>query len=341
MKLFFILFIIFEKNRGVYNMELVSKLFELTRAYSLTMTLASCLIILSYACYSEKFSFLNFGLLVIAICAIHLGSNLFDCYIDVKKKLKEGFSFENMIFSNERKARLIRNGEFSLKQVEIIFSTLFLIGSLIGLYFAFISGWQVLLFALLGGILCLFYPISSRYYLAEITVGLIFGPIAIMGGYFALTGDFNSNLFLLSWVIFFTTIILLHTHNIMDWEFDINNNKNTLAILTKNKHNAIYALKLMIIASYALITIGVLALHFNPKMLYVFLTLPIATKLLESINDYINIKDVKFEPRWYWGMFENWQNIKEQKIDFFMFRFYLARNFAFYFALFASLGAIL
>ena len=38
---------------------------------------------------------------------------------------------------------------------------------------------------------------------------------------------------------------------------------------------------------------------------------------------------------------ENWEEIKEQKIDFFMFRFYLARNYAFYFALFASIGAIL
>ena len=33
--------------------------------------------------------------------------------------------------------------------------------------------------------------------------------------------------------------------------------------------------------------------------------------------------------------------VKEQKIDFFMFRFYLARNFSFFFALFASIGAML
>ena len=322
-------------------MGLVSNFIELTRAYSLGMTFASCAVIFSYAYYSERFSITNFILLIIAISCIHLGANLFDCYIDVKNKLKEGFSFENMVFSNERKARLIRNGTFTLKQVETIFSALFLIGLSIGLFFVFTSGWQILLFALIGGILCLFYPISSRYYCAEIILGLIFGPLVIMGGYYALTSDFNSNLFLLSWTIFFTTIILAHTHSIMDWEFDINNNKNTLAILTKSKENAISALKMMIVASYLIIIVGVLALHFNPKMLYVFLTLPIATKLIESINDYINIKDTDFNPRWYWGIFENWSTIKKQKIDFFMFRFYLARNFAFFFALFASLGAML
>lgn len=319
----------------------ISKFIELTRAYSLAMTLASCLIVFSYAYYSEKFSWLNFILLVVAISAIHLGANLFDCYSDVTNKLKQGCNFENMLFSNPQKARLIKNGTYSLHKVRYIIFNLFLIGILLGIYFAYISGWQILLFALIGGILCLFYPISSKYYLPEIILGIIFGPLAITGGYFALTGDFNPNLFLLSWAIFFTTIILAHTHNIMDWEFDINNNKKTLAILTGNKQNAIYALKMMIIAAYALVIIGVLALNFNPKMLYVLLTLPIATKLLESIKDYVNIKDIEFKPRWYWGLFENWKEIKEQKMDFYMFRFYLARNFSFLFALFAAIGAMI
>lgn len=316
-------------------------LMELTRAYSLNMTLASCFVIFSYAYYSEKFSFLNFILLIIALCAIHLGGNLFDCYIDVRTKLKQGYSFENMQFSTERKARLIRNGTFSLRQVEIIFSLLFLIGISIGLYFAFFAGWKVLLFALISGLLILLYPISSRYYLAETTIGLIFGPLMIMGGYYALTSDFNLNLFLLSWALFFTTIILLHAHNIMDWEFDIQNNKNTFAILMGSKKKAITAMKWMIILSYYIVVFGVLMGLFNPYMLFVFLTLPIATKLNESMKDYINVKDVEFKPRWYWGIFENWKEIQAQKIDFFMFRFYLARNFAFFFALLAAIGAML
>ena len=53
------------------------------------------------------------------------------------------------------------------------------------------------------------------------------------------------------------------------------------------------------------------------------------------------IKDVKFETRWYYGPFENWKTIQERKLDFFMYRFYLARNYAFFFAIFASIGAII
>ena len=70
------------------------------------------------------------------------------------------------------------------------------------------------------------------------------------------------------------------------------------------------ALKWMIILSYSIIFIGVITLNFNPKMLAVFLTLPIAVKLLKSIKEYVEVKDVSFKPRWYWGMFENWEEIQ-------------------------------
>ena len=85
-------------------MELVKNLMELTRFYSINMTLASCFIIFSYAYYSEKFTILNFLLLTIALCCVQMGANLFDCYIDVKAQLKKGIDFENMRFSTDRKA---------------------------------------------------------------------------------------------------------------------------------------------------------------------------------------------------------------------------------------------
>ena len=322
-------------------MENIKNFCELTRAYSLPMIIATLCVILSYAHYSQNFTIFNFILLVIALCVLHLGANLFDDYIDIKNKQKEGFELNNINFANERKAILIRNGVFSLEKVQLILCIMFASVCTIGLYFTIVAGWQILIFALLGAGLILFYPFSAKYYLSEIVVGLAFGPVAIMGGYFALTGGFDSNLLLLSSTIFITTIILLHTHSIMDWEFDIKEGKNTLALLCKTKPRAIVMLKWMIIISYTIIVFGIFNLNFNPNMMYVFLTLPIATKLQKSIKDYINIKDVKFIPRWYYGPFENWDKIKENKIDFFMYRFYLARNFALFFAIFASIGAVL
>ncbi len=325
----------------MFNYKNIITFVELTRAYSLGVTFASCFVILAFAQFSEQFSILNFILLVIALCSVHLGANLFDDYMDVRQKLNTGLSLDEIKFNSfVPKARLILNKTYSFNAINFILGVLFVLPVLIGLYFAYFSGWQVLLFALIGGILTLLYPFSSRFYCAEIIIGLIYGPLMIMGGYFALTGDFNSNLFLLSWSVFFSTLILLHTHSLMDWEFDLSDGKKTLCLLLKNKTNAMRALKAMIFASYFIVVFGVLSLNLNPHTLYVFLTLPIATKLQESMNDYININDVKFEPRWYYGFFENWKEIKQKNIAFFMYRFYLARNFSLFFALFAAIGTV-
>ncbi len=318
----------------------IKNFIELTRGYTLPMTFASLLIILSYANYSLYFTFFDFALLSLALCSVHLGTNLFDDYIDIKSQIKNGVQLQNIIFSTPRKARLILDGTFSLQYVEKTLIILFTFAVLAGVYFIYKQGFVIVIYMLLGGLSSIFYPKSSKYYLAEIIVGLVFGPLMITGGYYALTGQYGGDLLLLSWTIFLTTIVLLHTHNIMDWEFDVKENRRTLALLCKTKQRAIDAQLFIIILAYTIIVLGIINLNFNPHMTYVFLTLPIVVKLQNSIKDYINIKDVEFIPRWYYGPFENWDGIKRNKLDFFMYRFYLARNFAFFFAVFASIGAV-
>lgn len=318
-----------------------SNFMELTRAYALPVTFSSCLIIWAFAHYSVNFTYSNFALLVFALCCVHLGANLFDDYVDVKMKLKQCGSLDNISFERVvYKARLILNRTFSLPKVVLIFSALFLIALGVGIYFANNVSYGVLIFAAVGAVLAIFYPISAKFYLSEVIIGLIYGPLVINGGYYALTGGFNYGAFICSVAIFFAVIVLLHTDNIMDWEHDIKENKKTLPILYKDKVRAIALLKALIFWSYAVIVIAVALQILNPKSLYVFLTLPIAVKLPDSMDDYIKIKDVKFVPRWYWGPFENWKKIQEARIDFFMFRMYLARNFVLLFSLFLAVGTV-
>ncbi len=313
---------------------------ELTRAYSLPVTIAPLMIVYSYAQFYENFSLLNMLILTVALCMVHLGANLFDDFIDVKLKLRECHNLGKVHFSSFfNKARLIKDETYSFCEIKKILCVLFGISSIIGIYFAMTSSPCVLIFMALGGILCLIYPISSKYYLSETIIGIIYGPLIILGGFLALIGEINTGLIYPSIAMFFAIIVLLHTHSIMDWEFDRIEGKNTLAILSKSKTNAIEVLRTIIALSYFTIYIGIETLNINPKTLYVFLTLPIAVRLIESLKDYINIKDVEFYPRWYYGFFENWEEIKKNNIAFFMFRFYLARNYVFFFALFLAIGA--
>ncbi len=323
-------------------MEFVKKFIELTRGYTLLMSLGPCLILYSYLHNNDIFTKPAFFMVMIALFCVHLGVNLYDDYKDIKKQLELGKSLEEVSFDAYiPKAVLIRNKTFSIRQVRFIIMSFFIFAAVTGICFAFASGWQVLLFMLAGGILSLLYPCSSKFYCQELIVGLLFGPLLIMGANYALANYYDAGLFLLSWAVFFTTIVLLHSKNIMDWEFDIKNGKKTLAFLSGSKENAIKVLAILISIPYLIILSGVLFNQFNPKMLFVFLTLPVATKLISSMKDYIRVKDVEFKPRWYWGFFEGWQAIKERRIDFFMFRFYLARNFAFLFAVLAAIGAVI
>ena len=315
---------------------------ELTRGYALLVTFASCFIIYAFAQNTTHISKPIFLIMVLALCAVHLGANLYDDYRDIKAQMQRGKSLDEVYFNGfTPKARLILNKTFSLELVRKVIFSLFIFATGVGIAFVLSSGWFVLVCMLLGAILTLLYPISSKHNCAEIVVGAIYGPLMIMGGYYALTGELSFKLFVLSIAIFFTTIILLHTHSIMDWEFDIKNGKKTLAILSGSKDNAIKLLIVMIAISYLIVLIGALSGFFKLTMLFVFFTLPIATKLVSSMQEYILIKNVEFKPRWYWGFFENWKEIQERKIDFFMFRFYLARNYLFFFALFASIGAMI
>lgn len=322
-------------------MDKIKNFVELTRGYSLLVTFASCFVVYSFAHYLPVFSYLKLAFLIIALCCVHMCANLYDDYRDVKNELKKGKNLNEITFNGFRpKARLILNGTYSIKQVRLIIGVLSIFATVVGLAFTAISGWPVLLYMIAGATLTLLYPYSSKYCCAEIIVGLVFGPLMIMGGYYALAQSFEPNLFLLSFAVMFATLVLLHVHSIMDWEFDIKNGKKTLAIISGSKQNAIKVLTVMVSLPYLIVLVGVLLNMFNPKMLYVFLTLPIASKLIPSMKEYIEVKDVKFIPRWYWGFFENWKAIKEANLEFFMFRFYLARNFSFWFALFATIGVM-
>lgn len=315
---------------------------ELTRGYTLLTSAAPWFVAAACASVSSHFysdvkiklftTFLSF----IAIICIHLGVNLFDDYMDVKKKLKDGIPLDKINFEDKirNKAGLIINGTYSLKQVKNILFVLFGIGILAGVYFTFLYGWIIPVLAIIAGILCLLYPVSSKFYGSELIVGLIFGPLLIMGTYTALTGLYLNKLLIMSFAVALMIVVLLHTHNIMDFDFDIKTKKNTLCTLIGSKKGSLIALGIEILIAYLIIFYLAITQQFSWWILTsVILTLPLSIKLIISLNDYNNVKDLEFIPKWYLGPMENWDKIKEAHLEYFMYRFYLARNLGYFFCI--------
>jgi len=315
---------------------------ELTRGYTLLTSAAPWFVAAAAASVSAHFYssiiiklFTTF-LCFIAVVCVHLGVNLLDDYFDVKKELKKGIPLENIEFKDKarNKARLIIDGTYSMKQVRAVLGVLFGIGICTGIYFTFLYGWVIPLYMLITGILCLLYPVSSKLYLSEVIIGLIFGPLLVMGTYTALTGLYLHKLFILSIAIGLMIVVLSTAHSIMDFDFDKNTNKKTLCILTGSKNGAVTLLGAEILIAYLIIFCLALTKQFPYWILLsVFLTVPLAVKLIISLNDYNNMKDLKFIPKWYLGPMENWDIIKKEKIEYFMYRFYIARNLGFLFCI--------
>ena len=319
----------------------ISNFFELTRGYSVLMSVAPWFLTVMWAqIYLPpiKDVFLTF----IGIVCVHLGTNLFDDYIDVKKEIKSGKTLKNIDFGAiNNKAKLILNGTYSLKQVVTIISVLYAIALIIGIYYTVLQGGWILAIMAISGVLCLLYPFATKFYSGELIVGVIFGPLLMSGTYYALCGLISTRILIMSISVGLLTAALLHTHAIMDWEYDCTVGKNTFCRLFKTKENAIYALKAIVWAAYINVIYFTLTGWLHPNALYALLTLPMAVELFKSIKDYINIKNVKFIPAWWMGPMEDWENIKNVRMDFFMYRFYLARNLCFLFCMIAGIACYL
>lgn len=320
----------------------INPFMELTRGYTLPTSIAPWFVAAAAASvsahyYSDmKFKLLCTFLTFIAVVCIHLGVNLLDDYIDVKKKLKKGCALNDIEFEQKarNKACLIINGTFPLKKVQYILYALFGTGVIIGGFFTYFYGIRIPLIALATGFLCLIYPYSSKFCLGEIIVGIIFGPLLVMGTYIALTGRFAPELLLMSVAIGLMIVLLQDTHNLMDYEYDKNTNKKTLCTILGSKKRALTLIATEILIAYLIIAYLVFTMQFSYwALISVLITLPLSIKLLISLNDYNNVKDLKFIPKWYLGPMENWDIIQKENLEYFMYRFYIARNIGFIFCM--------
>ena len=302
----------------------------LVRNYTLLMSVAPYLaafcISLNDVNANLSYFILNTILSFTGILAIHMFANLFDDYIDIKKQLNKGLMLHQIDFRSKRKAKLILNGTYSMNAVKFILISLVLIAFLTGIYFIITRGLIVLIFMILAIISSVFYPVSTKFGLGEVIVGFIFGPLLINSVYFVLTGNYNINILLISVPVGLITTVLLITQSVMEYDFDKSDGKKTIPVLFGSKGNGVIAILGIILCAY--ITMIIISIT-NKNLIYILpiiLTIPIAYKLIISLNKYSKNEPEQYIPKFYYGVMENWYEIKKNNFDFFMFRFYLARN---------------
>ena len=319
-----------------------AKIMECSRIFSLPMTILSWLVIFTFSLIDS--GNILYGILaLIGICFAHLGTNLLDDYFDYKSLIKQvDFNkSEYLKQSQKTKCRYIIAGFMREKDVLILASVYFIIALICGLFLYIKCGAGVIKFAFAGAFIALIYPFISRICLSEIAVGLAFGPILFGGVYYGMTGIFSNDVLILSIPTMFMTIVLLYIHTVMDYEFDLNEAKKTIANLFNSQLESLIVLKILLILAYLSLILLCIFDILDWQIFFVGLTIPIAIDLYKSMEIFASNPNELPPKKWYHFPMENMKNLKKNNEDSFMVRIYQARNLMIYFSLILTISIIL
>jgi 1,4-dihydroxy-2-naphthoate octaprenyltransferase len=263
-------------------MKLLRNWFLATRPWSFSMTVISVSVGSALAAIDGQFFWFLYLLTVTGAVFMHAGTNLLNDYYDVKN----GLDTESAATAQYRSHPIV-HGILPAWQVRLVAYGLFGAACAIGLYLTFVSGPVVLCIGLIGVLAGIGYtapPMKYKYIaLGEVSVFLMWGPLMVEGAYYVQRHILSVNALLISIPFGVLVALVIFANNIRDIEHDSSQHIKTVAIFLGPRTGIHVYLAIMLLAyiSTLIITLsGVL----TPWGLLVFLSLPLAIKLLRQME---------------------------------------------------------
>jgi 1,4-dihydroxy-2-naphthoate octaprenyltransferase len=137
---------------------------------------------------------------------------------------------------------------------------------------------------LIAGVFYTVKPFQFKYIaLGDVLIFLAFGPILVLGSYFALTGDMNWNVIWSSFPISFLVVGILHANNTRDMKYDKQAHIKTFAGIIGIK-GAKLEYYFLITGAYMATVILVVSGIVDWYVLLVVLSLPVAIKNIKQFS---------------------------------------------------------
>ena len=312
---------------------------ECSRIFSLPMTILSWLVVFVYTVINS--GNLWYGLLsFVGICFAHLGTNLIDDYFDYKFLIKrvDFDKTEYLKCSQKTKCRYLINGLMKESRLVALIISYFLIALSCGLFLWFKCGIGVAYFMFAGGLLSVLYPFLSRICMSELAVALTYGPLLFGGVYYVMTGAYSNDIFIISLPTTIMTVILLYIHTVMDYDFDINEGKCTIANRFDSQLDSLVVLKVLLVFAYLAPFLLCIFDILDWQVFIVWFTIPLAVDLYKSLELFAINSEQLPEYKWYHFPMENLNVFKERGDASFMIRMFQARNLMVYYSLLLALA---
>ncbi len=242
------------------NISLSTKIFSwlvVTRAPFLTAIIIPILVGAAWVAYSQTVQPFPWGLFWVTLLAgifMHVAANTFNDYFDWKSGTDKVNNSYFLPYSGG--SRSIELGLISEKALFRVALVSLLISASLGLALVAFSGPGVLLFGLVGAFSAYFYTapplrLAARRGLGELTVGLNFGPLAVAGTVFALTGQVALVDFLVGVPIGLLTTAILWINQFPDEEADRMTGKINLVVIL-GKRQARWGYLLLLAGAFSL-----------------------------------------------------------------------------------------
>ena len=313
------------------------------RSISLPQSALPCLTAIVLCIGQEGFVWWLAFPIILGVCAVHLGMNLADDYFDYKHSpLTRADVSNSSVRARMEKChylgeRLEVKGE---RQEEKAFAA-----AMGGIVFAvqwILHGWQaamgIVLYAVLGLIIGINYsgkPLELGFHgLGELVIGVMFGPLLMMGVQSAMTGiPFSWEMLCMSIGIGCMVTNIVYVHSVMEVNADAELGKMTFARLLKSKILMIVFIGFFALMPFAMLALGIVMGWWSPWYLLTLITLPMSVYLIHSTRLFAYGLPREDTPHWWMGPMGEWEKYKAAGIDWFLYRWLLARNICTFFCL--------
>lgn len=320
------------------DMKRITQWFGNARCGALTQSMMPAFLAAVMAYDKPEFSMVLSMLAVIGVAMAHMGFNLLDDYFDY---CSHQTGYRDMLNragfrAYTEKCPYIQNGSASmddLKKAVLCFGmTAVLCGGII-----FVKrGEMILILAAVGGVLGYFYsgwPIRLSYHgLGEPVIGVVFGPLNMMGVHAASCGELDDSVLVIGCVLGILVTNILFAHSILDYTADQSVGKKTMAAWFPTSKTQWKTFAFFNFLPYLIVGGAVLSHMLGCWYLLALFVMPWSVALCCSMAQYI--KHPQETPRWknWYGPVANWDRIQEAGVDWFLGRWLLARNIVAYFS---------
>ena len=154
----------------------------------------------------------------------------------------------------------------------------------------------------------------------------MFGPLMMSGVYYAITGGLDWKITWLSIAVGLLVTNIVYSHSVLDSVPDAKMGKKTMAHLMKTPSGQIALSALMNLLPYLMVVTGAILGQLHPAYLAVLLVMPVSIWLVRSLNDFVNGREVKVEPKPWMGPMGDFKAYRKAGIDWFLLRWLTARN---------------